>query len=278
MLILGGWREGWLGAVRMGTEHGVYCVGCCWGLMVVLFALGVMSLLWMAVVAALIFAEKVLPKGGYLTRMFAVGFLAVGVWVAAAPASVPGLTQPNSTAASHARMRMMGMTPGTAMTPGAMSKTMAPATPGGCSSGQIVRTASYAMALQLGPAQDMYTAAQVKAKGIKSGELMLGGTMSAMHMGMGSTRHLEVRICTRRGAVVTGAHPTITVGDAGAKTMVMNVPVAMMEGIGMGKADYHYGNNIEFAAGHHVTVTVTLNGERALFHAAVAKSAMAMKG
>ena len=49
--VLGHWRQGRVGAVRMGAEHGAYCVGCCWGLMIVLFALGVMSLTWMAVVA-----------------------------------------------------------------------------------------------------------------------------------------------------------------------------------------------------------------------------------
>ena len=105
--ILGRWREGWLGAIRMGTEHGGYCVGCCWGLMIVLFALGVMSVLWMAVVAALIFAQKVLPGGRQLTRVFAVGFIAAGIWVASAPGSVPGLTQPSS----GASMNTHGMTP-----------------------------------------------------------------------------------------------------------------------------------------------------------------------
>lgn len=107
--ILGGWRPGWLGAIRMGVEHGAYCVGCCWGLMVVLFALGVMSLLWMAVVAALVFAQKLIPRGEQLPRVFAVAFVAVGIWVASAPGSVPGLTQPNSDAAERARMRMMEM-------------------------------------------------------------------------------------------------------------------------------------------------------------------------
>jgi predicted metal-binding membrane protein len=92
--VIGRWREGRLGAIRMGVEHGAFCVGCCWGLMVVLFALGVMSLLWMVVVGALIFAQKVLPGGERLTRVFAVGFIAAGIWVASAPASVPGLTQP----------------------------------------------------------------------------------------------------------------------------------------------------------------------------------------
>lgn len=94
--IFHGWREGWFGALRMGVEHGLYCVGCCWGLMVILFTLGVMSLFWMAVVAGIIFAEKVLPFGLRLTRVFAVAFVAFGIWVAVSPSSVPGLTEPRS--------------------------------------------------------------------------------------------------------------------------------------------------------------------------------------
>ena len=115
--VMGHWRSGRLGAIRMGAEHGAYCVGCCWGLMIVLFALGVMSLTWMAVVAALIFAQKLLPYGQHLTKVFAVAFVAVGIWIASAPGSVPGLTQPNSDAADRARMRMMGMTPANNMKP-----------------------------------------------------------------------------------------------------------------------------------------------------------------
>jgi predicted metal-binding membrane protein len=113
--ILHGWRDGRIGAVRMGVEHGLFCVGCCWGLMIVLFALGVMSLVWMAVVAALIFAEKVLPYGDRLTRPIAVLLVGVGIWVAAAPSSVPGLTEPDDPAARM--MQMDEMTPG-ASTPG----------------------------------------------------------------------------------------------------------------------------------------------------------------
>ncbi len=113
--ILGRWREDRFGAIRMGTEHGAYCVGCCWGLMIVLFALGVMSLLWMAVVATLIFAQKVLPGGRRLTRVFAVSFISTGIWVAFAPGSVPGLTQPNSGAAMRARTQMMHPMPNTGM-------------------------------------------------------------------------------------------------------------------------------------------------------------------
>ena len=109
--VLGGWREGRLGALRMGVEHGGYCVGCCWGLMVVLFALGVMSLFWMALVAAVIFFEKLVPRADRLTPALAVVLVALGIWVASAPGSVPGLTQPNSPAADQARLRMMGMSP-----------------------------------------------------------------------------------------------------------------------------------------------------------------------
>lgn len=88
------WHEGKLGALRMGLVHGLYCVGCCWGLMVVLFSLGVMSLFWMAVIAGVIFAEKVFPYGERLTRVVAVGFVALGLWIAISPGSVPGLTDP----------------------------------------------------------------------------------------------------------------------------------------------------------------------------------------
>jgi predicted metal-binding membrane protein len=109
--LLHGWRNGVTGALRMGTQHGAYCVGCCWGLMVVLFALGVMSLTWMAVVAALIFAQKVIPKGEHLPKVFAIAFIGVGIWVASAPDTVPGLTLPNSDQADRARMRMMHMEP-----------------------------------------------------------------------------------------------------------------------------------------------------------------------
>jgi predicted metal-binding membrane protein len=88
------WREGGVGALGMGLEHGLFCVGCCSGLMLILFALGAMSLVWMALIAGLIFAEKVLPFGGRLPALLAISFVLLGAWVAASPGSVPGLTQP----------------------------------------------------------------------------------------------------------------------------------------------------------------------------------------
>lgn len=94
--VMRGWRAGRLGGLRMGTVHGAWCVGCCWGLMVALFAVGVMSVTWMVVVAAIVFAEKVLPIGERVAQALALVLVVFGVWVALAPGTVPGLTQPGS--------------------------------------------------------------------------------------------------------------------------------------------------------------------------------------
>jgi predicted metal-binding membrane protein len=92
------WRSGPLGGSRMGVRHAGHCVGCCAGLMIVLFALGIMSLVWMAAVAAVIFFEKVFMRGSRLRWLVAVGLIAVGVWVAVSPGSVPALVQPGAAA------------------------------------------------------------------------------------------------------------------------------------------------------------------------------------
>ncbi|HEV7132447.1 MAG TPA: DUF2182 domain-containing protein [Gaiellaceae bacterium] len=95
--ILGGWRPGNGGAFLMGVEHGGYCVGCCFGLMLILFALGAMSLTWMAVVTIVIFAQKVLPRAAGLHVPLAVALVGLGIWIAVAPDTVPGLTVPMAT-------------------------------------------------------------------------------------------------------------------------------------------------------------------------------------
>jgi predicted metal-binding membrane protein len=82
-------------AFRSGVAHGRDCVGCSGALMAVLFVLGAMSLFWMAIVAVAIFAEKVLPRGPRLAPVFALGLVALGIWVAMLPSSVPGLTEPD---------------------------------------------------------------------------------------------------------------------------------------------------------------------------------------
>jgi predicted metal-binding membrane protein len=86
------WRDGRLGALRMGVVHGGWCVGCCWALMAALFALGAMSLFWMIVVALLIAVEKLLPWRAAATAGVAAVLAALAIGVAAAPADVPGLT------------------------------------------------------------------------------------------------------------------------------------------------------------------------------------------
>jgi predicted metal-binding membrane protein len=102
------WRPGRVGALRMGIEHGGFCVGCCWGLMAALFALGVMSVGWMAFVAALIAIEKLLPWKAVANRGIAVMLLVLGLAVAFAPEDVPGFTSPDSPQAQRA-MESMGM-------------------------------------------------------------------------------------------------------------------------------------------------------------------------
>ena len=75
------WHEGRRGAVRMGTHHGLYCLGCCWLLMVLLFVLGVMNLLWIAVLTVLVLAEKIIPKGHLLGRVAGLLMISWGCWL-----------------------------------------------------------------------------------------------------------------------------------------------------------------------------------------------------
>lgn len=104
--ISGYWKDGYGGAVRMGVEHGGWCVGCCWALMAALFALGVMSVGWMLFVASLIALEKLLPWKAVVNRGIAVLLVALGLGVALVPDRVPGLTLPDS---DQHRDRMMHM-------------------------------------------------------------------------------------------------------------------------------------------------------------------------
>jgi len=92
--LIGNWRDGLSGAVGMGAKHGLWCVGCCWALMAALFALGVMSIAWMAFIAALIALEKILPWGRAATYGTAALLIVLGVLLVAAPDAIPGLTVP----------------------------------------------------------------------------------------------------------------------------------------------------------------------------------------
>jgi len=93
--LLSTWRGGTRGAFEMGARHGAWCVGCCWALMASLFALGVMSLAWMAFIAALIALEKTVPFGRAITYTTAALLLVLGLALLAAPDAVPGLMIPD---------------------------------------------------------------------------------------------------------------------------------------------------------------------------------------
>jgi predicted metal-binding membrane protein len=88
------WKEGSFGAVSMGVRHGLVCVGCCWALMGVMFAVGAMSLTWMALLTLIMFAEKVLPQGRSLTKPIAWFLWVMGFWIALSPSTAPLLKDP----------------------------------------------------------------------------------------------------------------------------------------------------------------------------------------
>jgi predicted metal-binding membrane protein len=73
------WRDGAAGAFVMGLRQGAYCLGCCWILMALLFVAGVMNLFWVTVIALLVIAEKILPKGEVLARIAGIALVAAGV-------------------------------------------------------------------------------------------------------------------------------------------------------------------------------------------------------
>jgi predicted metal-binding membrane protein len=92
--LLGSWRGGRTGALQMGARNGGWCVGCCWALMASFFALGIMSIAWMAFVAGLIAAEKTLPWRRVATYGTAALLVALGVLLLVAPDAIPALTIP----------------------------------------------------------------------------------------------------------------------------------------------------------------------------------------
>jgi predicted metal-binding membrane protein len=83
------WRQGRLGAFRMGLLHGTYCLGCCWALFAVLVAVGVMSVAWTLILTLVVFAEKVLPAGERASRVVGAAFILLGVAVASGVIGLP---------------------------------------------------------------------------------------------------------------------------------------------------------------------------------------------
>lgn len=128
----------------------------------------------------------------------------------------------------------------------------------------LALTRSYRFVLRLGPVENMFMPYQVRASHPKHGEVMLRGKMvMPTH---GPLHHLEVHICrTPTRVVVTDANPTIVLVDNTAHGQPHKLPVAVMQGIGQGRADLHYGNNVAMPHHHRYTITVTLRSERATF-------------
>jgi predicted metal-binding membrane protein len=83
--LLGHWRAGWRGSLALGWSHALYCLGCCWALMLMLVAAGSMGLVWVLLVAAVVAAEKVLPAGEWIARITGVALIVLGVVVAVRP-------------------------------------------------------------------------------------------------------------------------------------------------------------------------------------------------
>ena len=77
----GGFRREAAGALALGSRHGLYCIGCCWALMLLLFVGGIMNLFWIAALAVLVLLEKVMPFGKSLSRVAGVAFIAMGAWL-----------------------------------------------------------------------------------------------------------------------------------------------------------------------------------------------------
>lgn len=83
--LFGHWRGGWHGALAMGRAHALYCLGCCWALMVVLVVAGAMGLVWVLLIAAIVAAEKLLPRGEWIARATGIALVLLGIAVAARP-------------------------------------------------------------------------------------------------------------------------------------------------------------------------------------------------
>ena len=89
--LLGHWREGWRGGLAMDGAHALYCLGCCWALMIVLVVAGAMGLIWVLLIAAVVAGEKLLPRGEWIARTTGLALVLLGVAVAVRPSLAAAL-------------------------------------------------------------------------------------------------------------------------------------------------------------------------------------------
>jgi len=83
--LFGHWREGWQGGLTMARAHAIYCLGCCWALMLVLVVAGAMGLPWVLLIAVVVAAEKLLPRGEWIARTTGAALILLGIAVAVRP-------------------------------------------------------------------------------------------------------------------------------------------------------------------------------------------------
>jgi flagellar biosynthesis component FlhA len=137
---------------------------------------------------------------------------------------------------------------------------------------KAAKTQSYAVTLEVGPMESMYTEEQAKESHPATGEVMLGTGMStptgghAIGMEGGPIRQLDVRVRARStGAVLGGLKPTIALRDVTAKSTASAIQAIALEGIDAGPADLHYGNDVMLQPGHRYEVLVGVKGQHAAF-------------
>jgi predicted metal-binding membrane protein len=184
-IILHGWHEGRVGAARMGASHGLYCLGCCWGITAVLFVVGLMNLAWMAALSVLIAVEKLAPRGVAIGRLVGLLFITLGVFMAAQPRWFPA-----AGLAANGEMHMTGMTQAeppmgkssyTAIAgPYALSLTMTPIKGMGMDSGQqriVVRVTNRTMGMAV---NDAHLTMRLSGMGAPPAPLVLRPVPAAM--------------------------------------------------------------------------------------------------
>ena len=120
------WQKGKVGAVKMGTYHGLYCLGCCWPYFLLMVALGWMNIFWMGLFAAIIFAEKIWARGGlWIARITGIGFILLGIMSSIGIISLPS----DSMSSSGDNDMTMSMDMSPSSSDNMMSMDMSPSSP-----------------------------------------------------------------------------------------------------------------------------------------------------
>ena len=210
-------------------------------------------------------------------RLLPLSFLAAGLALTAAACGSATSSSSSQASKSSSMPGMSGSSTMSSSATGTMEKMARVSCAMPSAGSQTVSTASHFFILSLGRAETMYSPQQARRTHPKQGEVMLAGRMQGSGMswmtgmnagrampGMASMKHLEVHICSREGRkVITAPSPSIVMTSGRSRH---TLPVAVMEGVGAGVADLHFGNNVQTQSGHAYTVRVTEGSDHATFH------------